>query len=161
MKSVPYRDGIGVFVMWHLKLAAIAAALTVVALLPAAPQARADSPAAPKLETQAVIKRLGFGISRITLPPKAALRLDIHTAEIGQDAAGRKFTPYSSVMYDLDGDAWVYTVPAQLSFVRESVVIEQIKGGRAYLKEGPPAGTLVVTVGVPELYGTEIGVNGE
>ena len=50
---------------------------------------------------------------------------------------------------------------APLTFVREGVVIERIKGDHAYLKEGPPAGTQVVTVGVPELYGTEVGVNGE
>jgi hypothetical protein len=148
--------------MWRLNLAATAAAVIVAAgVRLATSEARADSPAPPKTETQATIKRLGFGISRVTLPSKAARRLDIQTAEIGEDPAGRKFTPYSSIMYDLYGDAWVYTVPAELSFVRESVVVEQIKGGHAYLKEGPPAGTLVVTVGVPELYGTEIGVNGE
>jgi hypothetical protein len=45
--------------------------------------------------------------------------------------------------------------------VREAVVIERIKDDLAYLQEGPPAGTQVVTVGVPELYGAEVGVNGE
>ncbi len=39
----------------------------------------ADSPAPPIAETQATIKRVGFGISRITLRPKAASRLDIQT----------------------------------------------------------------------------------
>ena len=42
--------------------------------------------------------------------------------------------------------------------VRDGVVVELIEGDNAYLKEGPPAGTLVVTVGVSELYGTEEGV---
>jgi hypothetical protein len=68
---------------------------------------------------------------------------------------------YSSVIYDLDGDAWVYTVTAPLTFVREAIVVEQITKDFAYISEGPPAGTQVVTVGVPELYGTEVGVNGE
>jgi hypothetical protein len=106
-------------------------------------------------------KRLGFGISEITLLPKAASRIDIHTSEIAQDSSGRKFAPYSSIMYDLDGDAWVYKLTAPLTFVREQVEVESITGDYAYLKEGPPVGTQVVTVGVPELYGAEVGVNGE
>jgi hypothetical protein len=143
--------------VWRLNAAAIAMAL----LSGGAQPAMADSPAAPKAETQATVTRLGFGISRITLPPKAARRLDIKTAEIRDDPSGKKVTPYSSIIYDLDGDAWVYTVPGPLSFVREGVVIERITGDYAYLQEGPPVGTQVVTVGVPELYGTEVGVNGE
>ena len=85
----------------------------------------------------------------------------IQTGEIREDPSGQKTAPFSSIIYDLDGDAWVYKVSAPLTYVREGVVIERIKGDHAYLKEGPPAGTQVVTVGVPELYGTEVGVNGE
>jgi hypothetical protein len=143
--------------LWRLNVATIAMALLPVGAQPAV----ADSPAPPKEETQATVKRLGFGISRITLLPKAASRLDIKTAEVRDDPSGKKVTPYSSIIYDLDGDAWVYTAPAPLTFVREAVVIERIKDDLAYLQEGPPAGTQVVTVGVPELYGAEVGVNGE
>jgi hypothetical protein len=143
--------------LWRLNVATIAMALLPVGAQPAV----ADSPAPPKEETQATVKRLGFGISRITLLPKAARRLDIKTAEVRDDPSGKKVTPYSSIIYDLDGDAWVYTAPAPLTFVREAVVIERIKDDLAYLQEGPPAGTQVVTVGVPELYGAEVGVNGE
>jgi len=144
-------------VIWRLNVAVVAIALFSFG----AQSALADSPAPAKAETQATVKRLGFGISRITLLPKAASRLDIKTAEIRDDPSGKKVTPYSSIIYDLDGDAWVYTAPAPFTFVREGVVIERIMGDLAYLHEGPPAGTQVVTVGVPELYGTEIGVNGE
>jgi hypothetical protein len=143
--------------LWRLNVATIAMALLPVGAQPAV----ADSPAPPKEETQATVKRLGFGISRITLLPKAASRLDIKTAEVRDDPSGKRVTPYSSIIYDLDGDAWVYTAPAPLTFVREAVVIERIKDDLAYLQEGPPAGTQVVTVGVPELYGAEVGVNGE
>jgi hypothetical protein len=123
--------------------------------------AMADSPAPPKPESQATIKRLGFDVSSVTLLPKAARRLDIKTGEIRDDPSGRKITPYSSIIYDLDGDAWVYTLTAPLTFVRAGVVVDVIKGDLAYLQEGPPAGTQIVTVGVPELYGAEVGVNGE
>lgn len=161
MNAVRHRNRKGILAMWHLNAAAVAVALIAAGSRLAVPEARADSPTPPKAETQATIKRLGFGISRITLLPKAAHRLDIKTGEITEEPSGRKITPYSSIMYDLDGDAWVYTAPTPLSFVREAVVVEMIKGDYAYLKEGPPAGTKVVIVGVPELYGTEVGVNGE
>jgi hypothetical protein len=138
-----------------------AAAVAVAVLTLGSQLARADSPASPIVETQATIKRLGFGLSQITLPAKAAKRLDIQTGEIRDDPSGMKVAPFSSIIYDLDGDAWVYKVSAPLTYVREAVVIESIKRDSAYLKEGPPAGTRVVTVGVPELYGAEVGVNGE
>jgi hypothetical protein len=121
----------------------------------------ADSPAAPVKETQATLKPIGSGRSQITLLPNAAKRLDIQTSQIGQDATGKKIAPYFSIIYDLDGGTWVYTVTAPLTYVRESVVIEHITRDYAYLVDGPLAGTQIVTVGVPELYGAEVGVNGE
>jgi hypothetical protein len=142
--------------------AAIAAtALTIAGWLVAAPWAMADSPAPPIPETQATIKRLGFGISQITLREKAAQRLGIQTGTIREHPSGRTIAPFASTIYDLDGDAWVYVVSAPLTYVRQNVAIERIDGVDVYLTDGPQPGTQVVTVGVPELYGTEIGVNGE
>jgi hypothetical protein len=59
------------------------------------------------------------------------------------------------VLYDLHGETWVYTNPSPLTFVRNRVSIDNIDGDLAVLSQGPPSGTAVVTVGVPELYGTE------
>jgi hypothetical protein len=95
------------------------------------------------------------------LQPRAAKRLDIQTAVISKDASGRKIAPYASIIYDLDGDAWVYSVKAPLTYLRESVTIESITREFAYLSDGPPVNTEVVTTGAPELYGAEVGVNGE
>jgi hypothetical protein len=125
------------------------------------PKGLADSPAPPIPESQATIKPIGSDISQVTLLSKAAHRLDIRTAEIREDPSGKQVIPYASIIYDRDGHAWVYMLSAPLTFVRAKVVVELIKGSDAYLKEGPPAGTQVVTVGANELYGTEIGVNGE
>jgi hypothetical protein len=154
------RDWVGSCTKARSPAATVVLAVIAVASL-AVPAAVADSPAAPIPETEVTIKRLGFGISRLTLPAKAVERLDIRTAEIRVDGSGRKIAPFSSIIYDLDGDAWVYTVPEPLSYVREPVVVELVKDGDVYLEEGPAAGTKVVTMGVPELYGTEVGVNGE
>lgn len=125
------------------------------------PDAMADSPAAPVAETQVTIKRLGLGLSQITLQPDAVRRLDIQVGEIRKDGSGKDVAPYASIMYDLDGRTWVYAVSPPSTYTRREVTIDFIRGGDAYFKAGPPAGTAVVTVGVSELYGTEVGVNGE
>jgi hypothetical protein len=69
--------------------------------------------------------------------------------------------PMTAVVYDPQGSSWTYTTPAPLTFLRVPVVIDHISGGTAYLTAGPPVGTAVVTVGAPELLGTEYGVGGE
>ena len=99
----------------------------------------------------------GTTLKRVTLTPKAAERLDIQTGQITEDETGRKIAPYTSLFYDLAGETWVYTSPEALSFVRQKVVVESIKGGNVYLKDGPAKGEKVVTVGVSELFGTEKG----
>jgi hypothetical protein len=67
----------------------------------------------------------------------------------------QKVIPYSALMYDVHGDAWVYTNPEPLVFVRQPVTVEYVEGDLAVLKEGPAAGTPVVTVGAVELLGSE------
>ena len=81
----------------------------------------------------------GSKVKRVTLIEKAAQRLDIQTGEVGNEA-GRLTTPYSSVLYDTGGGVWVYTVPTPLTYVRQSVVVEAIKGEKAYLKQGATGG---------------------
>jgi len=142
------------------KAAAIIVALTFLGSLHVS-KVLADSPAPPNPESQATVKPIGSGMSQIILLSHAAHRLDVRTAAIREDPSGKQVIPYASIIYDCDGHAWVYMLSAPLTFVRAKVVVELIKGSDAYLKEGPPAGTEVVTVGADELYGTEIGVNGE
>ncbi len=66
--------------------------------------------------------------------------------------------PYSTIVYDLRGEVWLYVNPAPLTYQREKVVVETIDGGSVYLSAGPPVGTVVVTTGVAELYGADTGV---
>lgn len=70
----------------------------------------------------------------------------------------RFVVPYSALIYDLNGKTWVYVSPEPLVFTRYPVVVDYIEEDEAYLLEGPPAGTQVATVGVPELYGADTGV---
>jgi hypothetical protein len=71
----------------------------------------------------------------------------------------RKVIPYAAVLYDVQGNTWVYTNPEPLVFVREPIFVDYIEGDLVVLLEGPAAGTPVVTVGVAELFGAETGVS--
>jgi hypothetical protein len=73
--------------------------------------------------------------------------------------AQRKVVPYSAVVYDIHGDAWVYTAATEpRTYIRHAVTIDYVEGGLAVVSDGPPTGTLVVTVGAAELSGAEFGV---
>lgn len=100
----------------------------------------------------------GSNVKKVTLTPKAAQRLDVQTGEVRQDASGRKVVPYAAVIYDKDGSTWVYTTPQPLTFIRQAIVVEVIRGDDAVLKEGPDVGMKVATTGAPQLYGAEKGV---
>lgn len=66
--------------------------------------------------------------------------------------------PYSAVVYGLHGETWAYTNPEPLTFIRHPITVEYIEGGQAFLSDGPPIGTSVVTVGAQLLYGADTGV---
>ena len=66
--------------------------------------------------------------------------------------------PYSAVIYDAEGHAWVFTTSESLSYVKSPITIDRIDGDRAVLNEGPPPGTQVVTQGAEELFGVEDGI---
>ena len=58
----------------------------------------------------------------------------------------------------MEGQEWVYTSPETLTFVRAAVTVDRYEDGQAFLIDGPPTGTEVVSVGVAELIGSEFGV---
>jgi hypothetical protein len=122
------------------------------------------TPAEPTTESPVKVEK-GDGASelgRLTLSPRAAERLGIETVAVAAgDANGQKAVPYAAVLYDPQGNAWTYTSPADLVFVRTAIAVSSIEGDRAVLTSGPDVGTKVVTVGVAELYGAETGVGGE
>ncbi|MGH2429216.1 MAG: hypothetical protein ACRDGV_10120, partial [Candidatus Limnocylindria bacterium] len=96
----------------------------------------------------------GTEFSRITLSADAEKRLDIQTTGIrGLEGRLRLAIPYSAILYDAEGETWVYTQTEPLVFVRHAVTVDRVEGDEAVLHDGPPEGTLVVTVGSAELYG--------
>jgi hypothetical protein len=98
------------------------------------------------------------GVRHVVLSDQAARRLGIETAAVTVDRDGRTMVPYSAVLYDTAGQAWVYTNPEGLVFVRVKVDVQRANGETVALSSGLPVGTRVAVVGVPELFGTEAGV---
>ena len=97
----------------------------------------------------------GTDLSRVTLSADAAKRLGIATATVVAQGSDRKVIPYDAVIYAADGKTFTYTSPKPLNYVRAPITVTDIRGNKAYLSAGPPAGTAVVTVGSQELFGTE------
>ena len=101
----------------------------------------------------------GSDLARVTLTEHAARRLRIETAavrEVATTRSGRRMVvPYPAVLYDAQGDTWVYASPESLRYVRHAIEIDYIDGDMAVLSSGPPIGTTVVTVGALQLFGAE------
>ena len=110
---------------------------------------------------QAVVEPTGTeGVSRVVLSESAAERLNVETAfvtSVRLNSKVRGAIPYTAVIYDTNGDAWTYTSPEPLVFVRQDVKVARVRGDEAILADGPPVGTSVVTVGQVELWGVEYG----
>lgn len=92
--------------------------------------------------------------TRITLTEDAAKRLDIQTVAVRGDG-GQIVIPYAAILYDTEGNTWVYTNSEPLIFVRSPITVDHIKGDEAFLSAGPASGSTVVTVGATELFGSE------
>lgn len=132
------------------------AALAFVALMVAA-CGQGTAEAAQPDHPATVEHMAGSDLASVTLTPEAAERIGLATAAVAEDGAALTI-PYSAVLYDEAGGAWVYTNPEGLTFVRAKVAIVSIDGDTARLSDGPAAGTTVATVGVAELFGAEMGV---
>jgi len=110
----------------------------------------------------------GSPVKEVRLTQRAMQRVGIATqpvqsAEVrlsGKDVA-RTVIPYSAVVYDTDGSTWTYVSTAARTFLREPIDVSAIEGSVAVLNSGPAVGAAVVTVGAPELLGTEYQISGE
>jgi hypothetical protein len=99
----------------------------------------------------------GTDLSRLTLTERAVERLDIQTVEVVQEGE-LLMVPSAALIVDSSGVFWLYASPEPLVYLRQEVALVRDEGDKAFLSDGPPPGTPVVTVGVPELYGAETGI---
>jgi membrane fusion protein, heavy metal efflux system len=65
--------------------------------------------------------------------------------------------PWSAVVHDVHGGAWVYENPSAQTFVRKPIEVRHVSGTYAVLARGPAPGTKIVAEGVAELFGVEFG----
>ncbi len=99
----------------------------------------------------------GTELWKVTLTEQAVRRLGIDTEQVSTSGEFL-VVPSGALWLDTKGVFWVYTNPEPNVFLRHAVTVEDDDGAMALLSAGPAEGTTVVTVGVPELYGTEVGV---
>ena len=109
----------------------------------------------PKKVEPATLEEIdGTDFKRVILTEKAAERIDVQTAEVSGNVI-----PYAAVIYDTEGNTWIYTNPEPLTYVRAPIMVDHIDGDNAILTEELDAVTKVVTLGVAEIYGAETGVS--
>ena len=134
---------------------AATALVTAVLLSAACGSTQAQPGSAAPAEIQAIP---GSEAKEIRLTQQAADRLGVESSVVVSTPAGTAVVPFKAIFYTADGQPWVYTSPERLAFRRVKVAVRSIADGRAVLAPTLSAGTLVVVVGVPELYGAETGV---
>lgn len=74
-----------------------------------------------------------------------------------QSDADSLIVPWSAIVHDVQGGAWLYQKTGALRYTRRRVQVRQIVGEQAALASGVDVGDSVVTTGVAELFGVEFG----
>jgi len=136
--------------MRHRIGAALAAGLAATSLAACGGSSRGEGDGEPA--TVEPIK--GTDRNAVTLTAQAAKRLGIQTAQVRRLGA-QSTVPYGAVVYNPDGSTFTYTSPKPRVYVQAPITVARIAGGEAILAKGPAVGTVVVTVGSQELYGSE------
>jgi len=103
------------------------------------------------------------GTVRLSVDPEAVERLGIESETVSADASGDgvEAIPAAALLYAPDGSTFVYTRGDATTFGRHPVSVQRMEGGYAWVRDGPPAGSAVVTQGAAELTGMEFGLEDE
>ena len=107
-----------------------------------------------KIEPATLKEIEGSELQQVILTEKAAERIGLETVQ-----PQGMVVPYAAVIYDTEGNTWVYTNPETLTFVRVPIEIDYIEGDQAFLFSEFGSDAPIVTVGVIEIYGAETGVS--
>lgn len=105
----------------------------------------------------------GQALHRVRLTAKRTEELGIKTAPVREEQISgklRKVIPATAVVSDQYGNAWTFTSPDSLVFVRERINVDTIDGDLAILADGPAVGTAVVTAGAIKLFSDEFSEKG-
>ena len=135
-----------------LHLAAVGLIVLTAGLSLSACETPAEEEAGEEAATVEPIK--GKDVNRVTLTKEAAEQLGIDTTSIRR-VGGQEVVPDAAVVYEPGGKTFTYSSPKPLTFIRHDITVDHIDGTQAVLRNGPPVGTAVVTVGSQELSGLE------
>ena len=112
-------------------------------------------PAPPSADALAATADLYFSLANAEALLRPGERVEVTLATHGRTE--RAQVPWSAVLHDVHGGAWVYENTAPHVFVRRRVEVERVEGASALLARGPAPGARIVTAGAAELFGTEFG----
>ncbi len=135
-----------------------AAAALVTALVALAPAAcnQADAVSTEHYQPSKVTAATDGGHPVVTLTELGARRIGLKTEAVKKREGGTSI-PYASLLYDADnGQPYVFVNTEKLNFHRTDVKVENIDDDTVNLSAGPPVGTRVVTVGLPQVHGAEL-----
>jgi hypothetical protein len=96
----------------------------------------------------------GTARNLVNMADGTAALLPVETTEV-RESGGKKVIPHDALIYNPDGDVFVYTKPKAETYVRRPVRVDRVSGDRVWLAAGPEAGTTIVTTGSAELLATE------
>jgi hypothetical protein len=96
----------------------------------------------------------GTDRNTVTMADETAGLLPVRTTNV-RESGSKKAVPHDALIYNPDGDVFVYTKPKAETYIRRPVRVERVEGKRAWLAAGPEAGTTIVTTGSAELLATE------
>ena len=96
----------------------------------------------------------GSDVQRVRMEDKTAALLPVETTTVRR-AGKRKVVPHEALIYNPDGDSFVYTKPEAETYIRAPVKVTRVDGDEAVLSDGPAAATTIVTTGAAELLATE------
>ena len=119
-----------------------------------------EDSAADKIEPYELVAE-SDEINTVVLTERASERLVMETVPVSEqtvDGATRLTVPYAAIIYDSNGDTWVYVHPEPLSYRRSEITIDYIEGDLVVLEDGPEPGTEIAITSVAELYGADTGV---
>jgi hypothetical protein len=96
----------------------------------------------------------GTDRNTVTMADETAGLLPVETTEVRLNGK-QKVIPHDALIYNPDGDVFVYSKPKSETYVRRPVRVDRVSGDRVWLSAGPEAGTTIVTTGSAELLATE------
>lgn len=138
--------------------AATSVAVAALGLSACATAAQEEHPSISPMSIAKVRNSDGAEVARIRLTADAERRLGIETVKVTTRGQLLQI-PLAAVFLDTKGTRWVYTRPEPRSYVRQAIGVAAEEGLTTFASKGPKAGTEIVTVGVPELWGAETGMD--